>query len=155
MTGRILKAAGISFFFAFALWATDDPVIGTWKLNLAKSNPAAAAAFRSITAKIEPRQNGLKFTEDLVNAQGMTIHSEFTANYDGMDFPVTGDPYFDTVALRRADANEAYATWKKGGRIVAIAQNVFSPDGKTWTETIVTKDPQGKDVAIVAVFDKK
>jgi hypothetical protein len=155
MNKRILQSAAAVLFFAIALRAADDPIIGTWKLNLVKSNPAALVTFRALTAKVEPRPNGLKVTQDLVNPQGMIIHSEFTAQYDGMDYPVTGDPYSDTVAIRRIDANHANAAWKKNGRVVAAAQNVISLDGKTWTETIATRDAQGRDTVIVAVFDKQ
>jgi hypothetical protein len=155
MNNRILRSGGLLFFFAIALWAASDPFTGTWKLNLAKSNPAAVATFKSITAKIESLQNGLKVIEDLVSAQGMPTRSEFSAKYDGLDYPVTGDPYFDSISLTRADANHGYAIWKKAGRIAATAQNVISPDGKTWTETIATKDAQGGSITIVAVFDKQ
>ena len=154
MNKRLLRT-GSALFFTIALWAADDPIVGTWKLNLFKSNPAALATFRSLTAKVEPRPDGLKVTEDLVTPQGVAIHSEFTAKYDGLDYPVAGDPYFDTVSLVRTDPKHASATWKKAGRVAAIAQNVISPDGKTWTETIATRDAQGKDITIVAVYDKQ
>ena len=142
-------------FFAVGLQAAGDPIVGTWKLNLAKSNQNAAATFKTVTAKIEARPNGLKITEDMVSAQGVPVHSEAAADYDGNDYPVTGDPYFDTIALKRVDANHVVAAWKKAGRIVALADNIISTDGKTWTETIATKDPQGRDVGIVAVYDKQ
>src|SRR5690348_5941464 len=115
MNKRRLQTIGALFLFTVALWAADDPIVGTWRLNLAKSNPAALATFRSITAKVESRTDGLKVTEDLVSPQGMPTHSEFTAKYDGLDYPVTGDPYFDTISLRRTDPHHASATWKKAG----------------------------------------
>lgn len=146
---------GAALMFPVALWAAQDPIVGTWKLNLLKSNAAAAATFKSLTARVQPSLNGLKVVEDLVNPQGMMVHSEFTAQYDGLDYPVIGDPYSDSVAIQRADANHATVAWKKNRRIVAIAQNVISPDGKTWTETIATSDAQGRNVTIVAVFDKQ
>jgi hypothetical protein len=143
------------FLIAMAAGAADDPIVGTWKLNLLKSSPAAVATFKSVTAKIESRLNGVKVTEDLVNPQGVTIHSEFTAQYDGLDYPVTGDPYSYSVAIRRIDSNHANVAWKKNGRVVTVAESVISEDGKTWTETIVTRDAQGKDLRIVAVYDKQ
>jgi hypothetical protein len=155
MTKRLLKTGGVLFLFTMTLWAADDPIVGTWKLNLLKSNQAAMASFRTITAKVEPRPEGLKVTEDLVTPQGMAIHSEFTAKYDGMDYPVVGDPYFDTISITRTDPKHANATWKKAGRVLATAQNVISPDGRTWTETITTRDGQGKDVTIVARHDRR
>jgi len=155
MTGRVLLTAAMLLSFAIALPAADDPIIGTWKLNLAKSNTSAAATFKSGAAKIESQQDGLKTTTDLVTIQGETIHTEFTAKYDGQDYPVTGDPYSNTISIQRIDANRVYTTWKKDGRVVTIAENVISADGKTWTETIVTRDAQGREVRIVAVYDKQ
>jgi hypothetical protein len=155
MNKYAFKMGGLLILFAVGLWAAGDPIVGTWKLNLAKSNPAALATFRSITAKVEPRPDGLKVSEELVSAQGAATHSEFTAKYDGMDYPVVGDPYFDTISLSRTDPNHVNASWKKAGRVLALAQNVISPDGRTWTETIATRDAQGQDLTIVAVFDKQ
>jgi hypothetical protein len=155
MTGRMLLTGAMLLSFAMALRAADDPIVGTWKLNLAKSNTSAAATFKSGAAKIESQQNGLKATTDLVSIQGETIHTEFNAKYDGLDYPVSGDPYSNTISIQRIDANRVYTTWKKDGRVVTIAENVISTDGKTWTETIVTRDGQGRELRIVAVYDKQ
>jgi hypothetical protein len=155
MIRRMLLTGALLLSFAIAVMAADDPFVGTWKLNLAKSNASAAATFKSGTAKIELREDGLKTTADMVSAQGETIHTEFFARYDGLDYPVVGDPYSNTIAVQRADATHVYTTWKKDGRVVAIAENLMSADGKSWTETIVTKDAQGRDVRIVTVYDKQ
>jgi len=155
MRRRTLQAAAVLFFLAIGLWAADDPIVGTWKLNLAKSNVQAAATFNSGLAKIEPTQGGIKTTADLVSPDGMRIHTEFTAKYDGIDYPITGDPYSDTISIRRIDPNHVDTFWKKGGNVVATARNVISPDGRTWTETIATRDAQGRPVTIVAVYDKQ
>ena len=145
----------VLFFLAIALWAADDPIVGTWKLNLAKSNAEAGATFKSGIAKIQQSPGGIKITTDLVSAEGMPIHTEFTGKYDGMDYPVTGDPYSDTISIRRIDPNHADTIWKKGGTVVATARNEFSIDGRTWTETISTRGAQGSPVTIVAVYDKQ
>lgn len=155
MKRKISVAAAALLFFAAGLQAAVDPIVGTWKLNLTKSNQTAAATFKTVIAKIEPRPNGLKITEDMVNAQGIMIHSVAAADYDGNDYPVTGDPYFDTIAIQRPDPSHVAVMWKKAGRVVAIATNVISTDGKTWTETIATKDPTGRDIMIIAVYDKQ
>ena len=66
---------------------STSPLIGTWKLNVAKSK----ASFKSGTSVIEAAGDGIKFTVDLVGADGAKSHWGFTANYDGKDVPVTGD----------------------------------------------------------------
>ncbi len=155
MRRRTLQAAAALFFLAIGLRAADDPIVGTWKLNLAKSNIQAAATFRSGLAKIEPLPGGIKTTTDLVSPDGTRIHTEFSGKYDGIDYPVIGDPYSDTISMRRIDPNHVDTFWKKAGNVVATARNVISPDGRTWTETIATRDAQGRPVTIVAVFDKQ
>ena len=81
-----------------ALAQSSDPLIGTWKLNVAKST----GSFKSGTTNIEAAGDGVKFTVDMVGTDGTQHHWTFTANYDGKDNPVMGrSPYGDVVALTR------------------------------------------------------
>ena len=70
-----------------ALAQSKDALVGTWKLNAAKST---GLPYKSGTSKIEPAGAGVKFTVDLVGADGKVNKWAFTANYDGKDNPVTG-----------------------------------------------------------------
>jgi hypothetical protein len=155
MTRRMLQTLAMLFVLTIGLWAADDPFMGTWKLNLAKSNYGSAPTPKSETIKLEPWEDGAKATVDMVTAQGRAIHYELAAKYDGKDYPIKGDPLADTIAVKRTDANHAESTWKKDGKVVSRVQEVISRDGKTWTATIATKDAQGKDIKIVQVSDKQ
>jgi uncharacterized protein (DUF2147 family) len=155
MTKRILHWSTLLFSFAITLWAADDPIVGTWKLNLAKSNQVATNSFQAAIASIEARHGGIKNTADIISAHGEKIHLEATVKYNGKDYPVNGDPYTDTVAIKRLDARHADSILKKNGRVVGTVQNVISPDGKTWTAITTGKDEAGRDVTIVAVYDKQ
>jgi hypothetical protein len=155
MRRRILQAAALLVILVFTLWAADDPAISTWKLNVEKSNFGGTRPPMSITFKIEPWEDALKATVDRVEAGGRTIHYEFAAKYDGKDYPVKGTPNADMVSLKRTDANHADAAWKKDGKNASTSQFVISREGKTLTETLKTKNPQGADVTIVFVSDKQ
>jgi hypothetical protein len=48
--------------------------------------------------------NGIKVTTKGIDAAGKPTATEYTAEYDGKDYPVTGSPDYDTVALKRLDA---------------------------------------------------
>ena len=87
---------------ATALAQSSDPLIGTWKLNVAKSK---GISFKSGTSKIEAAGAGVKFTVDLVSADGTPDHWTFTANYDGKDNPVSRllSPGGETPTRPRAD----------------------------------------------------
>ena len=65
--------------------------VGTWKLNVANSKSSPGTALKSGTVKNEAVGAGIKSTVDAVDAAGTVGHYEFTANYDGKDYPVTGN----------------------------------------------------------------
>ena len=61
-----------------------DPLVGKWKLNVAKSKGA-----KSGSTTIEAAGKGVKFSVDYVSADGTAGPWEFTAKFDGKDYPVT------------------------------------------------------------------
>ena len=100
---RLLTAAAlVGIVGGTALAQAPNPLVGTWKLNAAKSK---GTTFKSGTTKVEAAGSGVKFTVELIGADGTATRWSFTANYDGKDNPVTGNsPYGDSVALTRVDA---------------------------------------------------
>ena len=66
MTRRLLVL--IAFVLLIVAWAfaADDPFVGTWKLNIAKSKLGYELVFRSDIAKIEVIDNGLRISRDVV-----------------------------------------------------------------------------------------
>src|SRR5678815_5630695 len=105
--------------FTVNAWGADNNV-GTWKLNLDKSKFSPGPAPKSVTLTIEANDSGIKYTSHGENAQGAPIHVEFTAKYDGKDNPVTGSPDFNSIALKRIDANTIEATIKKDGMVMGL-----------------------------------
>src|SRR4029450_8881820 len=76
-----------------------DNNVGTWKLNLTKTKFSPGPAQTSQTLKIEAwGEDGVKYAADGVYANGKPTHSEFTAKYDGKDYPFTGNPDADTLS---------------------------------------------------------
>ena len=130
-----------------------DPLVGTWKLNVAKSKGTGPAP-KSGKVTITAQDNGIKSISDGVDADGKAVHSEFAAKYDGKDYPVTGRSY-DTIALTRVDANTITLIPKKDGKAIGTGQIVVSKDGKTRTVTGKGKDANGHDTSFTAVYEKQ
>ena len=84
---------------------TIDPRIGTWKLNVAKSQFSPGPPPQSNTLVIEASGKGEKVTTEGVSAQGRRTATQYTANFDGKDYPLTGSQIADTVSLRRINAD--------------------------------------------------
>jgi Cu/Ag efflux protein CusF len=135
--------------------AAADQHTGTWKMNPAKSTYSPGPAPKNISVKIDSDAENIKLTSDGIDAAGNPTHIEYTAKYDGKDYPITGVPNADTVALERPDASTIRSTMKKGDQVVMTVTSVISKDGITRTSTFKGKDAQGRDVNNVVVYDKQ
>ena len=159
MENRLLKSLKLPaaiLFMGFALSAqAADPIVGTWKLNVAKSTYSPGPAPKSLTAKIEAAGKGEKLTADGVRGDDTPIHVEYTAQYDGKDYPISGSPTADTVSLKRLDANTTERIDKKGGKVTQTVTRKRSSDGKTATVTYKGTDAKGQPFNNVAVFEKQ
>jgi hypothetical protein len=133
----------------------SDPRMGTWKLNVAKSKYSPGPAPQALTVKVEPSGQGEKATAEFVNADGTRTTTQYTANFDGKDNPLTGSQIADTVSLKRIDARTTDRTDKKGGKVAQTLKRVVSKDGKTMTVTTKGTNAQGQAVNNVAVFAKE
>jgi hypothetical protein len=132
-----------------------DPRIGTWKLNVAKSKYSPGPPPQSQTLKVEASGKGEKVTSEVVNADGTNTTTQYTANFDGKDSPLTGSPIADMVSLKRIDARTTERTDKKGGTVAQTIKRVVSADGKTMNVTVKGKNAQGQEVSNVVVFEKQ
>ena len=137
-------------------YAAENPQVGTWKMNVAKSKYSPGPAPKSGTVKIEAwGDDGVKVTADGVNADGQTTHVEFQAKYDGKDYPITGLPNADTILLKRVNPNTVDGITKKGGKEVGKTRSVVSKDGKTRTFTTEGTDAKGQKFKNVTVYDRE
>src|SRR6266404_4528745 len=74
------------------LFAADDAWMGTWKLNLAKTKQSEGKPPKSFIQKYEPNgTGGFKSTADLVRDDGVSEHVEYSANFDGKQYPRNND----------------------------------------------------------------
>ncbi len=94
-------------------------------------------------------------TTEFVNADGTRTATEYTANFDGKDYPLTGSQIADTVSLKRSNARTTVRTDKKGGKVAQTLRRVVSKDGKTMTVTTKGTNAQGQAVNNVALFEKQ
>src|SRR5215510_984072 len=101
-------------FVSVALGFQNDPQIGTWKLNEAKSKFAGKA--RNHTVVYETAGDQIKVTVDGVNENGDAVHSEWTGRFDGKDYPVTGEANSDARSYRLINKRTLALTGKKGGK---------------------------------------
>jgi hypothetical protein len=133
----------------------NDPLLGTWVLNVAKSsfklNPPEKSETRTYTLVGQE----IKVITAAVMADGKTVNGGWTVVYDGKDRSETGSDIADSISLTRTDPYHATAVEKKNGKVASTNTRVISPDGKTMTITAKGTNAKGETVTDVFVFNKK
>lgn len=138
----------------FALWAAD-PAVGTWKLDIAKSQYSPGASPKSGIATYDETADGLKRTGETIGADGRKTSLEYTVKYDDKDYPLTGSDSSDTISAKRINDRTVVSTLKKSGKVISTVERVVSEDGKTMTLTVNGSNAKGEKIHYVAVYDKQ
>ena len=132
MKRAILVAALLVTLPQFAL-AQNQQLVGTWKVDVAKSKYEPGAAPKNETLRFDPVGDGFKVSLDGVNQQG-PYHSEATGKFDGVDVPVVATPARQakfTYSFSRIDDRTWEILIKVNGERRLLVRNVVSEDGKT------------------------
>ena len=151
--GTLALAALLAIASAVIAADAPDPVIGTWKLNTAKSTGATLP--RSETRTYAASAGGIALTWKRVGADGKETSVETTFKYDGKDYPVTGSPDFDALSVKRVDANTVDSTQKRMGKAVGTTKRTVSKDGKTLTLVSKLTNANGEVVNTTLVYDRQ
>ena len=156
MRSRIILVAAIFILRLTLIGQAQAPLFGTWKLNLAKSayDPGPPPYKRS-TCRIEPWEDGMKVTYDMVGTRGGITHLEWIGRLDGKDYPIEGLDDVLTNAYTRIDDRTFEVILKVDGVKAAVARIAISTDGKTLTTTTTARNAQGRSVITTTVYEKQ
>jgi hypothetical protein len=135
--------------------AQADPMIGIWKLNLAKSTYTPGPPPRSVTVDVHAAGGGLMAMADGVNAQGAPTHTMFMIVCNGQPQAVTGAAAIDAMSCRRPDPYSQEFTNMKDGRETTSGTLTISRDGRTMTISTKGIGANGVQIDNVAVYDKQ
>jgi hypothetical protein len=159
VVSRIAVAILAAFFLAAAFpqvsYAQTDPLIGTWKLNLAKSTYSPGPAPRSGTLTVEAAGQGRTYTFDAINLAGMPVKAVFIAIDDGQPHPATGSPVADAASIRQINPYLRNYSLMKAGKEVQTGALVVSTDGKTATFFNTGVNENGQPISNVVVYEKQ
>jgi hypothetical protein len=150
-TGLIVA---LGFLAAAAVSLADDPYMGTWKLNEAKSKLAPGVP-KNHTVVYETAGDNVKVTVDGTDKDGKSTHNEWTGKFDGKDYAVTGDPTSDMRSYQKVGDRVLKMTVKKDGKATATGRIIVSADGKS--RVVSTSEPGTKSNGARnrAVYDKQ
>ena len=152
-----MKARKIALTLALCLAGVAlchaSPVMGTWKLNEAKSKFPPGAT-KNTTVVYAPAGDQVKVTTDGIDGNGKPVQTEWVGKFDGKDYPLTGDPS-STRAYKKINDRTLELTNKKDGKVTSTGRAVVSADGMSRTVTINGTTSDGKTISSTAVYDKQ
>jgi hypothetical protein len=113
---KLLLTAAVAALLIPMMAVAQSAFDGTWKIDMSKVNFPKKPDIYIL-------QNG--------TYECRTCTPPYTVKADGTDQPVTGHPYFDSVAITVVSDKEVQETDKKDGKIVAKSTTTVSEDGNT------------------------
>jgi hypothetical protein len=99
-----------------ALALAQSALVGTWKADLSNMQPPT-------------KPNKLVLSGGVYHCDACV--PTYAIKADGQDHKVTGQPYYDSVAITVVDANTVSEVDKKDGKTVTTTKMTISSDGKT------------------------
>ncbi|MGA7922162.1 MAG: hypothetical protein WCA38_21055 [Candidatus Acidiferrales bacterium] len=154
---RFLTITLLAVIGSSTLRAQDNPLVGTWKLDVTKSKFDPGPAPKSLTRTVEAQGDGVKYTFEGVAGDGSPIAYSFSVQFDGKDNPVSGSAPSgaDTISAKRVDSHHYVASQKKGGKVLVISKVAVSKDGKVTTVEATGTTAAGAKTHDVQVYDKQ
>jgi hypothetical protein len=129
---RFTALAFVLCLFAVTFSLAQNPNMGTWKLNEAKSNIPAGVG-KNTTVVYEAAGDMIKVTTDGVDTTGKPAHSEWTGKFDAKPYAVTGDPNVDFRAYKTKGEHKLALANMKGDKTVSNGWVEIAKDGKSRT----------------------
>jgi hypothetical protein len=147
-------ATAVSLHAAQAPQATsEDYIIGTWQLDVAKSKYSPGPRPISETRTYSRGPNGIEGTIQRRFADGRSERIEYVAEYD-REYPVMGAEQYDHILMKRLTARTAEAVLSHAGKVYGTARRVIDESGKMMTITFKREGSSGPAVNNTAFYEK-
>ena len=141
---------------AGSLWAAD-PIIGTWRLNVEKSERSTSAAV-PVKEQIEVYR---EIDNDLIELTLTRTRTDGSFSSSKLTWPVQGGAVKgnrregQSLVETLIAPGEWYVTYMRDGKQYLTVHKAVSKDGKTLTQTFKGVDSSGKLIEATAVFDRQ
>jgi hypothetical protein len=137
----------------------DDPALGTWNLNVAKSTFTPGPPITGDTRSYEVNDAGwLIVTTETIQADGTRTGVRFAAKFDGKAYPQIGR-FAPTVTLLTYEPVDKrtlkYTQRDSSGKVVSTNTRTVSADGKTMVIEQRTTNASGQPVVNVELFERQ
>lgn len=154
MKSKLLLSIALGALFGAALLGQNEPFLGTWELNLAKSSITRGAPPQGETIENVSEAGGFKSTLTSVTGRGKNVEIHHYI-FDGAFHQTEGgDPR--ELSFKRVDRRNIESDTRRNGQITVNRRFQLSEDGRTMT--VIASGTSGggqKYVNDTRVYEKK
>jgi hypothetical protein len=135
-------------------WIENNPQMGTWKLNEAKSKTVPGMWNNSMVVYAE-KGDKIQVTTDGVDKNGNPVHGIWVGKFDGKAYKTKGNPSSDLAAYRMVNDWTNDVTIMKNRKVVWWGESTVAKNGKSRTVTVHGIDATGKEFTEKLYYDKQ
>jgi hypothetical protein len=152
----LAAAIAIVAFPCVGVAQVPQSVLGTWKMNVAKSTYSPGPAPRSTTSHWEVVPGGgAKGVVETVDAAGRSFHYELVTMFDGKEAEYKGASAPTTRAYSRIDDRTYQYVERVNGKITTTNRVTMAADGRTRTQVTTGTGADGRPVNNVTLWDRQ
>jgi hypothetical protein len=140
--------------FSTAMIAADNPFIGSWKLNTAKSKFTPGTATKEMAITFTADGDKITRVATGIDSDGEPVNEKSSIAWDGNDHPIDVPPGI-TVAVKPVNDRTLDVTIKRKGTVVSSIHVAVAKNGKTFTSQEKGEDPKGRQINNVEVFERQ
>lgn len=149
-----LYAPGLLALLLAEAGAAGDLFDGRWQLDPGRSRfPGKPPVSETFVYDIGA-DGAVRFEVEEVRESGK-VTALWIGRFDGKDYPMTGAPGRDTLAMARIDDRIIMGVYKKQGQVTYAFVRSLSEDGRTMTSRILGSGPQGQPLNLQIVAEKR
>lgn len=145
----------ISAIAAFALSASS-PMLGTWKMNVAKSKYNPGPGPKAATMVYTQEGEWIVLKSEVTGLDGKPVTNSNRYKLDGKEYPYNGPVMGKgTIAVKKIDDHHTEAVLKGANGNVVKIQTVISKDGKTRTQSSTGTNGEGQKTNNTVIYEKQ
>lgn len=149
-----------------------SPLVGTWRLDPAKSKFSVGELPEKLEIRIEDERYGLRYQSESTTKDGKTQGANWFARTDGFDYVMTGTPATDHVSIEETDMHYVHealrvakirkkrdehvylVNTKLGNEVIGKAEYTVAVDRQTLIREGTVKHPNGEVLQYKEVLQK-
>ena|SRR5713101_7239054 len=132
-----------------------NPLMGTWKLNEAKSKFATGATKNTMVTYSPAKDDMVKCTVDGVDKDGKPVHWVWVGKFDGKPYPIKGTSAFDMLTYTPVNDRTNNTVATKAGKVVVTGMLLVAKDGKSRLVRLTGTDANGQKFTDMTYYDKE